>query len=251
LSSALLLAITLLIAGCSTSPRSENAGAGGKPDLSIQIASLDFSTFNRRLEKKDVAQLAKTIKREQIDVLAVRGLVRYPSVATRVDLLAELAAEADLQTAFGEMMNNSGRQTGNAVFSVYPILSSSTQPFEGVRSATMESALRATVDAGVRTISIVSAELPAKANEEDQSRCVQIIQSLDSDSPVITAGNLPSVVPAASGNASVVLPSNRPLPANAIWYTRAQLAPTSVRTVTTDIGMLLVARFDVYRRSPE
>jgi hypothetical protein len=234
----------LFFSGCGPSRRAETASS--KPELSIQVASLDFSTFNRRLEKKDVAQFAKALKREQIDVLSVRGLVRYPSVASRVDLLTELAAEADLRTAFGEMTNNSGRQIGNAVFSAYPIQSSHVQPFEGVRSGSDEVALRATIDAGVRSLSIITAEIPSKASVEDQALCARIIQSLDQISPIVAAGNLPVAVPAGLEDAAAALPAGHALRSNTIWYSHGFLKPTSVRTVSTDLGVMLIARFDVY-----
>ena len=241
-----IVVAVLLFAGCSTPPRTEST-LPPKPELTIQVAALNYSAVNRRIEKKDVAQFAKVLRREQVDVLAVRGLVRYPGLATRVDLLTELAAQADLRTAFGEMMNNSGRQTGNAVFSLYPIQSSHSQPFEGVKVATVESALRATIDAGVHSISIVSAEIPEKANAEEQAQCAHVIESLDLLSPVIAAGNLPPVTPAGMLDAAPLLGSDHLPPGTGLWYTRGVLKPVSVRIVHTDLGPLLIGRFEVYR----
>jgi hypothetical protein len=149
------------------------------------------------------------------------------------------------------MMNNSGRQTGNAIFSMYPVQSSHNEPFEGMKSVTVESALRATIDAGVHSISVVSAELPAKAGVEDQARCGSIIESLDLITPMIATGNLPSTLPAGLLDAAALLSSEHAPAGTGLWYSRGVLKPVSVRIVHTDLGPLLVGRFEVDRTAQQ
>jgi len=147
-------------------PKSEKAFAR-KPEIILQIASLNLGNFNKRIEKKYIVELAKVLKREQVDVLTVQGITRYPGVPTRVDFINELSVQTDWRNAFGEMMNISGRQTGNAVFSSYPILSQHNQTFDHLKTASFEAALHASIDAGVHSLTVVSVQMPPKATAEE------------------------------------------------------------------------------------
>jgi hypothetical protein len=250
--SGLAFLLALLITSC-TPPPSKTDGAEKapqKPELSIQIAALNYASLNRRLEKKDVDQMAQVLKREQIEVLAVHGLVRYPNVASRIDLLTELPRQIDMRTAFGEMMNNSGRQTGNAIFSAFPILSQHNQPFDGVKSASVEAAFRATIDGGVHSLMIVSANIPSRATNEELAQCGRMIAGMNAESiPMIATGNL-SAPPNFLTDVSAALAGGKNPTGTAMWYSGGVLKPTSVRIVQTDIGPLLVSRFDVFRSDP-
>jgi hypothetical protein len=250
--SGLAFFLALLLASCTPPPPKTDGAekAPRKPELSIQVATFNYASLARRLEKKDVDQLSQVLRREQIDVLAVHGLVRYPNVASRIDLLTELPRQIDMRTAFGEMMNNSGRQTGNAIFSAFPILSQHNQPFDGVKSASVEAAFRATIDGGVHSLMIVSANIPPKATNEELAQCGRMIAGLNAESiPMIATGNL-STPPKSLTDISAALAGGKNPAGTAMWYSGDVLKPTSVRIVQTDIGPLLVSRFDVFRNDP-
>jgi len=126
-----LLSLFLAL-NCATVPEAE------RPRSTTRVGSLDISSISGRLEKKRVDDLARLLIKERVEILAVQGITRYPGVRTRLDFADELALKADMQHAFGEVMNLSGRQTGNAVFSIYPILSSKNQPIEGPETSQRE-----------------------------------------------------------------------------------------------------------------
>jgi len=245
----LALVSLVILSSCTPPPKTDSgtASATPKPELSIQVATLNFSAFNKRLEKADVVQLAQILKREQIDVLSIQGLVRYPDLSTRVDLLKELPAQIDMRTAFGEMVSSSGKQTGNVVFSSFPIMSHHNQPFDGVRSASFEAVLGATIDGGVHSITVASATLPSKSTTEDLDRCEQVILEMaPRTQPLIVTGNLSSPPPGLN-DVGTQLATGRAPAGTALWYADGPLKPTSVRVVPSNIAPLLVARFDVYR----
>jgi len=246
----------LILAGCSA-PQTQKVDteATMKPELTLQVASLNMSSLNKRIEKKDIERFSRMLKKEQIEVLSVQGITRYPGVETRVDFVNELIAKSDLRHAFGEMMNSSGRQTGNGIFSSYPLRNNHNQPFEGVKSASFEAALQSSVDGGVKDIVVVSTLLPSKASETEQSACLRMIsKNTDSKEPLIVTGNLPlservrsigryeDVSDATGASKTKNLTTH-------IWYTSdGMLKLIGARTLETDFGTMLVAQFGLFRQ---
>lgn len=246
----------LVLAGC-LAPQTHKGDteAAAKPELTLQVASLNLSSLNKRIEKKDIERFSRMLKEEQIEVLSVQGITRYPSVETRVDFVNELIGKSDMRHAFGEMINSSGRQTGNGIFSSYPLHNNHNQPFEGVKSASFEAALQSSVDGGVKDIVIVSTLLPSKASETEQSACLRMIsKNTDSQEPLIVTGNLPpservrlvgryeDVSDAAGASKTKDLTTR-------IWYTSDRMLKLmSARTVETDFGTMLVAQFGLFRQ---
>jgi len=250
----LSLALIILIgSGCSTTPpKSENA-APAQPETVVQVAGLNLTDLNKRIDRSQIAEFVKVLKREQIDMLAVQGVARYPGVATRVDFVDELSSQGDLRSGFGEMLNNSGRQTGNAIFSTFPILSHFNQSFEQVKAVDFEAGIEATIDAGVRSLGIISARLPGKASTGDQAKCLSLLSSLsmpDKKQPVIIAGNLPDADTLRNffGCVEIPRPSSVPRSAPRIWYSSSPpLKLLESHVIETSLGSMVVARFGVFR----
>ena len=69
----------------------------------ITVASLNLTNLNKRIKRADITRLWQQLKSEQVEVLAIQNLTRYPGVSTRIDPVAELARQADWRQAFGEM----------------------------------------------------------------------------------------------------------------------------------------------------
>jgi hypothetical protein len=238
--------------GCpSTPPKSETVR---KPELSLQIASIDLASFNKRIERKHISDLSKILKREQIEVLAVQGIARYPGVSTRVDFVEELSKQTDWRNVFGEMMNASGRQTGNAIFSSYPILSHYNETFEKVKSANFDAAIQASIDAGVRSVVVVSSQLPAKATPDELGQCLKLITALNPDrtNPLtIIAGNLPSSSTLHTDNnfTEVPLRGSSKSSASKLWYSaNSGLQLIATRQLDTELGTLIVVQLGLFRQ---
>jgi len=247
-----LFLIGVFLAGCSSQPAQKESKAG-TPELTIQVASMNLASLNKRIEKRDIKKIVDILKREQIEILSVQAITRYPGVATRVDFVDELAKQGDLNSAFGEMINNSGRQTGNAIFSSYPIRSKVNQPFEKIKSVKFEAAFLAMIDGGTRPVYVVSAQIPLHAPLADQKACIAQISSLhqgEKNGAIIITGNLPTADGIlAGGPYRGVAGTDSREAATGMWMmSNESLKVSSIRTIETDFGPMIVAQFGLFRQ---
>lgn len=249
---AFLLAI--MFWGCPSTAHKETKETSLQPEMEIRIASLDLENYNKRFEIKQIVELSKALKREQVEILAVQGITRYPGIATRVDFVDELSSKTEWRNSFGEMVNISGRQTGNAIFSYYPILSHSNQPFDQIKRTFFEAALQSTIDVGVRSLKVVCLKMPAKATREEQIKCTQLATRSDDtekNQVMFVSGNLPSDEFTQGSNKFVEISHQESAKAAVpkLWYlqnTSCQLL--SIRIVETDFGKLTIARVGIARQ---
>ena len=213
----------LYLCGCTTQPKVEKEAIPKKPEITIQVASINLAHLNKRMGRNNIIEFAKILKNEQVEVLAVQGISRYPGIATRIDFVNELSAKTEWRNVFGEMINISGKQTGNAIFSVYPILSHQNYSWDRVRTTSFDAALQAIIDAGVRPLNIVSTQLPSKATVNEQARCSKLIAAMSSDTDdqlTIVAGNLPTeeAIRTTNSFAEVPPPESAKSTISRIWY---------------------------------
>ncbi len=247
--------VVAVLAGCGA-PTTEKVNVAPKPPaLTFQVASLNLSGFGKRMEKRDIEKLARLLKNEQVDILSVQGVTRYPGLTSRVDFVNELASKTDMRQTFGEMYNNSGRQDGNAIFSVFPQRNNHNDAFEAVKSANFEAALQSSVDGGIKDIVVVSTVLPPKASEADQSTCLQIIATksiAQPGQPVILTGNLPtakSILRKEPYEAAVdsTNETKRQKETTRIWFSNnGSLKLIETHTKETFFGPMIVAKFGLF-----
>lgn len=245
----ILFVAIFTIWSCSTTSKSAREAAT-KPEITLQIASLNLATVKKRIEKKDIMQFAKTLKQEQIEVLAVQNISRYPGIATRVDFVNELSTQSDMRNAFGEMLNNSGRQIGNAIFSTFPILSNHNQSFDKFKSTNFEAALQATIDAGIRSLLVVSTQLPTKGLLDDQAQYIKLIMRMNPNpdkTSMVVAGNLPAVAKTIGSLEEIQSPDDESTTSQ-LWYTPTEeLKVLNSRIIETDLGAIIVAQMGLFR----
>jgi hypothetical protein len=245
-----LLIVAVLLCSCVPASDFEK---GIKPEATLQFASLNLGNLSRRIEKKNIDDLVKTLKNEKVEVLAVQELTRYPGVSTRVDFVNEFSKQSEWGSAFGEMANLSGKQTGNVVFSFYPIVSYHNQTFDKIQSAHFEAALEAMVDAGVHTITVVSAQLPNGSSADEHAECIKLINtsaSGKSNPLIIIAGNLPSSDRIRKANSlnevKSTISGKGTVPK--IWYSAdASLQLLNSRIVETELGRLIIAELGIFK----
>jgi hypothetical protein len=249
-----ILLSVLVFWGCPSVPRKGEKEIVRKPEIIFYIASLNLGNFNKRIEQKNIIELAKVLKREQVEVLAVQGISRYLGVVSRVDFVNELSVQTDWRNAFGEMMNISGRQTGNAVFSSYPILSQHNQTLDHLKTASFEAALQATIDVGIRSLVVVSVQIPPKATEEEEAQCIGIITASNPDGnnqTTVITGNLSSSEAVRTSNSfTEVLQSEFDRGTTpSVWYSaNASFQLLASRTVRTELGSLIIAQLGLFRQ---
>ncbi len=249
----LTLAI-LFLYGCATPPKVEKEVLPQKPEITIQVASINLANLKKRIERKNIIELVKILKSEQVDILAVQGISRYPGVATRIDFMNELSAKTEWRNAFGEMLNISGRQTGNAIFSEYPILSHRNISWDRVKSTYFDAALQAIVDVGARPLIVVSTQLPLKATENEKAQCLKLIAAMNPDTTdqlTIVAGNMPTDENIRTTNLFAEVPSLEfaKSTTSRIWYSaNTSIQLFSSRSLETELGTLVIAQFGLLRQ---
>ncbi len=243
-----------LLAGCGTTaptvetPVTTDTVAAPRPAMTLSIGVLDVSTFRGRIEKKQVDELAALISKHRVDVVALQGLTRYPGVSTRIDLLDALGTATGMRTSFGETIAVSGRQTGNAVLSAYPIVSSDSRPYDGISGTGFEGALRTLVDAGTRTVLIVSTRLPDPLSEKDLRICTGTISGISAeypDDPVIVLGNLP---PPPAGDAWESTGGQKAGRAFSWFMARGMAIGDAGAVARCALGNLRLSQVDIYPR---
>lgn len=247
-----LFLIGAVLAGCSSQP-AQKESQGPAAELSIQVASMNLASWNKRIEKRDVKKIVDILKREKIEIISIQAITRYPGVTSRVDFVDELAKQGEFNSAFGEMVNNSGRQTVNAILSSYPIHSRVNWPFENIKSVKFEAALQAMIDGGARPVYVVSAQIPPQAPPADQKACIAQITSLHSgekNGAVIITGNLPKIEGILNGSPyRAVVSANSIETTTGMWMvSNDALRVSSVRTIETDFGPMIVAQFGLFRQ---
>ena len=245
-----------VLAGCGAPTTDKTNTAPKPPDLTLEVASLNLTGFSKRFDKSGIDKLAKVLKKEQVDVLSVQGITRYPGVESRVDFVNELVAKSEMRYTFGEMFNNAGRQDGNAIFSAFPQRNNHNDSFDGVKSANFEAALQSSVDGGIQDIVVVSAVLPPKAPESDQAACLGIIAKksvAQQNQPMIVTGNLPTSENIRSqGSYQVAIDSSKEVenkdPNTRIWFSKERsIKLLGTRTVETVYGPMVVAKFGLFQ----
>lgn len=253
-----LVPVLVLAAGCATtkeaghpppaaSPAPVPETKARTPDISFTVASLDMAGVQRRIEKPDISAFAAALAKEKVEILTLQNVVRYPGVATRVDVLDELSGAAEMQNTFGEITDNAGRQTGNAVLSSYTIRSSNHTPYAGLRSDAEAS--HAVIDCGAREIVAVSTGVPAKPTPSEAETCLRTLSELPRQyggHPMMIAGNLQALGRQPSEEYQVVRGgSETPV----IWYSSGgAFVLQSQRVVRTPFGPMLIARFGLFRQ---
>jgi endonuclease/exonuclease/phosphatase family metal-dependent hydrolase len=250
----MVAAAALYFESCTTPPKIETEAVPRKPEITLQIASINLAHVNKRIERNAVAELAKILKKEQVEVLAVQGITRYPGIAARVDFVNELTSKTEWRNVFGEMLNVSGKQTGNAIFSMYPILSHQNTSWDRVVTTSFDASLQATVDAGARSLTIISTQLPSKTTAAEQAQISKFIAALNPDAnnqPTIVTGNLPAdgIRQMANMFAEVPSPESARSAPPRLWYSsQPSIQLLSSRSVEVELGTLVIAQFGLLRQ---
>lgn len=221
-----------------------------EPEDTITVASLNLASRSKKIEKDDIAQLAKMLKRENVHILTLEEVTRYPELTTRLDIVDELKKKTEMYAAFGETINLSGKQTGNAVFSVYPLRSSQSTPYEGLKSKSFASAFQAIVDCGVRDVLIISTHLPEKVTDDDQTKCVNTLVRLKTNygnRPMIIAGNLPtSSIFIKISDFQTIL--SKESPESLFWFSNdGSLKLVSQKVEKSSLGTLFIVHLGIFR----
>jgi hypothetical protein len=114
--------------------------------------------------------------------------------------------------------------------------------------------LQATVDAGARSLIVVSTQLPPKATANEQAQCLKLIAAMNPDTThqlLIVTGNMPTdeIIRTTNSFAEVPPPESVKSTTSRIWYSAStSLQLLTTRSVETVFGTLVIAQFGVLRQ---
>lgn len=103
-----------------------------EPAFKFKIAAIELPLKTTKYSLKSIEELANKLKNENVDIFTIKSVTRYPELRDRIDLLDELKKKSDMRYKFFEIENNSGRQFGNAIFSIYPFVSNDDNPLKSI-----------------------------------------------------------------------------------------------------------------------
>lgn len=248
--------LTLVIAGCQAPKlvqREEPPLPLPPPKpakvFSINVGSIDLSSFPRKIEKSDIRKFAAQLKKDSLDILTVQGITRYPDLGTRIDIVDEMTAASEMTAAFGETITLSGRQSGNAVFSHYPIRSYESTQYPRLRSARFESALQAIIDCGERELVVISTQLPDKTTPDEQASIVSTLGGFSTyyvNRPLIIGGNLLILKTLRTLTTYNTAKNDNDKSLPKIWYSNeGPLRLVNSKAVETALGKMFCVRFNI------
>lgn len=164
-----------LLSGCKPTEEVEKIELITKPKepspaIIINLATINLSKFNTLYKINELTKFAEIIKQEDIQILTVQSLTRYPDIPKRLDFIDELKSLTDMSAKFGETENNSGRQRGNAVFSIYPINNFENMEYKSYIN--LSTAFGVTIDAGVGNLFVISTSVPLYLTSESLSELI-------------------------------------------------------------------------------
>jgi endonuclease/exonuclease/phosphatase family metal-dependent hydrolase len=256
----ILILLSVLFFGCPTTKETVEEKPILKPqkpvvetnlhDITINVASIDLAKSTKKIEAADIDHLYDAVKNEKIDIIAMQGITRYPELKSRIDIVNEFSSRSSMRYAFGETVGMSGRQSGNAVFSNYPIRSNENKRYENIKSTNLESALSVVIDCGVRDLVLVSTRLPDKSSTEDRTTCLNVLSSYSfvySSNPIVIAGNLPESQKAATSFLEAK-PQGREVSSH-IWFSdHVSIKLLNTKAINTPFGVLMIAEFGIFRK---
>ena len=259
---AILIILAMMFAGCP--PAKETTKVEPKPKpvekkpadaaFEMSVASINLARYSKRIEQEDIRQFADLLRKEKIDILTVGGLSRYPGVESRIDFVDELSRDASMYNVFGETINVSGRQGGNAVFSLFPVRSSENAHYDNIASTNFEASLQVIIDCGVRDVVVVSTMFPEKASIDDVNTCANALGQIPImyvGHPVIIGGNLPASDAVRSiAGFDATRPVNQEY-APRLWFSRdGSVLWKKQNVIHSALGTLIVATFELPKKVP-
>ena len=186
-----VIVAAFIINSCST-PKETTAppSAGSKP----LIATFKILSVNARHTlkgKSDVRRLTKIIKSSGADIVAIQQIERPQEGNSDFDAVQELAKQTEMYNFFGKARYYEGFDSGNALFSTYPVKQTVVQPLPVEEGKVRRSLAFGVIDVGLKEVGVSSTELDDESSSmrvSESQAIISIARSYD-NVPVIVCGN--------------------------------------------------------------
>ncbi|MGE5314105.1 MAG: endonuclease/exonuclease/phosphatase family protein [Acidobacteriota bacterium] len=166
------------------------AAPENKP-LRDSLTVLSINTLHALKDDASVKRFASWIKTLGPDVVAVQQIERPQEGKKDFDAVRALALALDMRPFFGMARYYKGFDSGNAVFSIYPIRQSTVESLPTAKGRVRRSLAYAVVDAGLQSIGFASTELDDQSASERaaQVRRLAGLAPEFSDFPFVVCGD--------------------------------------------------------------
>ncbi len=188
---AVVAVLAFALSSCAPMKVATVAPPAGKKPLSSTFKILSVNVRHTLKAKSDTRRLAKLIKSTGADIVAVQQIERPEEGKTDFDAVQELAKQTEMYDFFGKARYFEGFDSGNALFSTYPVKQTVVQPLPVEEGKVRRSLAFGVIDVGLREVGVSSTELDEESSSDRVNEAEEIIslaQSYDS-LPFIVCGN--------------------------------------------------------------
>ncbi len=158
----LFVVVPLLALLVSCGPSKETAAPSGAKEVKPLTATVKLLTLNvshSLKDRADVKRFAAWVKSTGAEIVAVQQIERPQEGAKGFDAVSEIARAADMYQFFGKARYWEGFDSGNAIFSLYPIHQTVVLPLPVGKGKVRRSLAYGAIDVGLKTIGVGSTEL--------------------------------------------------------------------------------------------
>lgn len=214
----LFLCLILAIAIDSCAPSKEvGLPPPAKKEITTTFKILSLNVRHTLKEKSDIRKLTKFIKTSGAEIVTVQQIERPAEGKTGFDAVRELAKQTEMYDFFGKARFLEGFDSGNALFSIYPVRQTAVRSLPVEKGKVRRSLAFGVVDVGLREVGVASTELDDQSASERLAQAEEIYsiaQSL-SDVPLVVCGEFGESL---SGKASAKM-AERFIAANSLQET--------------------------------
>lgn len=142
-------------------------------------------------DKAEVKKFADWVKTTGAEVVAVQQIIRATDSKPEFDAYSELLKRLDMRGTFAKARYFQGWDSGNALFSMYPILQSNTYMLPTGKGKTRRSLSFGVFEMGLKSLAFASTDLDDEDLSERVKQVYEIlsIQKTMPEYPIIVAGN--------------------------------------------------------------
>jgi endonuclease/exonuclease/phosphatase family metal-dependent hydrolase len=187
----LLFGFAIFFQSCApTKETSPPASTSEKKTFTSTVKVLSLNANHLLKEKGEIKKLADWAKSLGVEILAVQQIERPTETKPGFDAVQEFSKVADMYQYFGKARYLDGFDSGNALFSVYPIKQTAVMQLPVGKGKVRRSLSYGVIDVGLRSIGVASTELDDQSSSERQTQVEEIfsIEKSLSDFPFLLCG---------------------------------------------------------------
>ncbi|HLP16521.1 MAG TPA: endonuclease/exonuclease/phosphatase family protein [Bacteroidota bacterium] len=196
----LVIALGLIAASCAspketTAPKPEASIKTPVPSAEVRpqrdsIRILSINALHALRDEASVKRFASWIRSVQPDVVAVQQIERPMEGKKDFDAVKELAVALDMRPFFGMARYYKGFDSGNALFSTYPIHQSTVESLPVSKGKVRRSIAYSVIDVGLQSVGFASTEIDDQSASERKSQTRGLVELLPQfkDFPFVVCG---------------------------------------------------------------